>query len=289
MRRWSIVGLMPRLCPWCLACALACTFDASGQGEAPASMSTGGAATSDAVDATGPGATTTTTGGPGSGSGTADATTWTTGEGVLTDASTSTTTGTTDATTSSTGSTTGEPPPPDTTGPPVPPSCDGMFVKQIRLVSEAQVFPPMVAQQSQLGEGTLAFSQIAEQGTITFTFDVPCAGAFAVWGRVLDVDPGVNNYDPDSYYVHVDGAPESGWFYGCQTDQKPAGYSWLRVRTGEQGIPCDETVPLLVDLAAGVHTITLRNREQQDGDGNVAAVARLLIVNDPNYTPVAPD
>lgn len=285
--------MMSRLRPWSLAWsfvgALACTFDASGQGEAPTSASA--ASTGGGSDATGegPGATTTTTTDEpgGSGSETADATTWTTGEGVLTDAGASTSTsGAPDSTSTAAGSTSGEPPP-DTTG--GPPTCDGMFVKQIRLAAEAQVVPPMIAQQSMLGEGTVAFSQVAEQGTAAFTFDVPCAGTFAVWGRALDLDPGVNNDDPDSYYIHVDGAPESGWFYGCQTDQKPAGYSWLRVRTGVQGIPCEQTVPLVVDLAPGAHTITLRNREGMNDDEAVAAIARLMIVNDTNYSPMAPD
>lgn len=277
--------------PWVLACALACTFDASGQGEPPdaATSAASGGGTSTGEPASTGAAVTVTTGESG-GSGTGGETT---GEAALTEASgssgttaaASTTTDTTAAGSTTTDETTG-PPQPETTG---PPSCDGMFVKQIRLVAEAVVTPPMVAGQSNFNEGLVAYSVYAEQGAVTFTFDVPCAGSFAVWGRVLDAEPGVNYYDPDSFYVQSDGGAEAGWFYGCQTLGLQPAYNWLRVRTGQEGAPCDQQAPLTLDLAAGTHTITLRNREQVDGQDHVAAVARLLIVNNPSYAPTLPD
>lgn len=292
---WSMVGEMPSPRPWVLALVVACTYDGSGQGEPPDPETSSGAdaATSTGAPATTSGpATSLMTGGETGDGASGDASGATTGEAALTEAgttSTATSSATSEATTaetSTTDETTGEPPPPETTG---PPSCEEMFYKGIALVLDAQVVPPMVAEMSTKGEGIVAYSSQSEQGTVTFSFDLPCAGSFALWGRVLDAEPGVNNYDPDSFYVRVDGGAEGGWYYGCQTTGLPSGYHWLRVRTGQQGAPCDQQAPLTVDLSAGVHTVTLRNREQQDGQGNVAAVARVLLVNDPNYTPAPPD
>lgn len=287
---------MSRPWAWILVATVACTFDASGFGEPPG-RTTGGAASGEAgTTGTGAGTGGVTDAGTGTsaggltGSGTQEPPVPSTTEGALSEGTTgeSTSTTTTGPETSSTGEmmTSAAETTTSTTG---PPACDGMFVKQITLVADATVAPPMTTQVSMMGEGTVAFSGVAEQGTVTFGFEVPCTGAFAVWGRVLDHEPGVENYDPDSFYVHADDQAEAGWFFGCQTQGQPAAYQWLRVQTGAQGSPCDQQVPLTVGFTAGSHTITLRNREQQDNGGNVAVVARLLIVHDPSYTPTPPD
>jgi len=192
-----------------------------------------------------------------------------------------TTTGlTTDGTTTD-ATTTGVP---ETTG---PPACDEMFFKEVLLVADAVVTAPMEEIVSGKGEGTVAFSKVAQAGTVEFTVDVPCDGEYAVWGRVQDSNPGLVDADPDSYYVRVDGGGEGGWFYGCQTDGLMSGYHWLRVTTAAQPV-CGGGV-WSPQLAAGSHTFRLRNREPEAFDFDVAAVARLLITNDMTYVPKLPE
>lgn len=285
--------------PWLAALLLACSFDASGLGEVPSSVadgsSTGGSAgtgstAGPATTGTPPDPSTSTAGLTGTGTGDDSTSTGpidpgtTTGTGDLTttaDASTSSTTAPDDTTTTTTGTTTTT----TTTG---QQPCD-TFEKHIELVADAVVIPPMVTTVSQVGEGIVAYSTQAESGLVTFTFDVACPGQYAVWGRVLDAEPGVNNYDPDSFYPRLDLAPEVGWYYGCQTGGLSDGYHWLRVRAGIEGAPCQDGVPWTLDLAPGTHAITLRNREQMDGGGNVAAVARILVTRDLNYVPLQGD
>lgn len=268
---------MPRPPPWLSLCTLACTFDASGQGEAPrpdtAASSTQGTSSSSSSSS---GAPTSSAGASGSVGGTQS-----TGEPVLTDATSSSGPGA-----SSSSTATSEPPGTSTTD--APDVCQGLLVKEIELVDGALVEAPMTTLVSESGEGLVAFSGVADSGTVTFTFDLPCPGTYLVWGRVLDMWPDVHDsYDPDSFYVQADGGPEAGWFYGCQTADKP-GYRWLRIRPGAEGAPCDSFEPWVLDLSAGLHTLRLRNREWESG-GRVAVVARVLLVNDPDYLPTMTD
>lgn len=284
-----------------MALLCACSFDASGFGEVPATLAGTGSSDGSGGPLTGTTgspattglATSTSTAGL-TGTATGDPTTGpidpgtTTGTGDLTTSTTGTTTSSTTApdTTTGTSGTTDDTTTTSTTG---PPPCEGMPVKQIELAKDAMVTPPMQKMWSNLDGSEVAYSPQWEAGTATFTFDIDCdGGTFYVWGRVLDYHSGVNNNDPDSYYVRVDGGPESGWFYGCQTGQLSGGYHWLRVRLGTQGAPCDSYTPLVLQLTPGPHTITLRNREGEDDGNHVAAVARLLITSDPNYVPTAP-
>jgi len=192
-----------------------------------------------------------------------------------------TTTGLTTDSTTTDGTTTGVP---ETTGPPV---CDAMVVKEILLVADAVITAPMEKIMSGKGEGMVALSEVAEEGTVSFSVDLPCDGTYAVWGRAQDTNPGNVNADPDSYFVRVDGGEEGGWFYGCQTNGLASGYHWLRVTTA--GMPVCGGGVWSPQLAAGSHTFTLRNREPVAFDDDVAAVARLLITNDMNYVPQLPD
>lgn len=110
-----------------------------------------------------------------------------------------------------------------------------------------------------------------------------------MWGRVLDNTPGVKlDDDPDSFWVRADDGPETGWFYGCQTIMQAAGYRWLRVTSGMLNQSCNAAQPWTLNLTAGSHTVHLRNREPV-GDDNVAAIARVLVTNDLDYVPAAPD
>lgn len=277
------------LCP--LAFALACNFDGTGFGDPPPASA--GDTTTAASTGPAPSSSTTdpTTVTPTTDLSTSSATTLPL---TSTDPSTSststapdddttgipdtTTTGddtTTSSTTSSSTSTTG------------PASCADVFYKQIVKVDDATTVAPMIKamSQQQPEEGIVAYSEVAEQGTVSFPIDVPCDGQLYVWGRVRDAKPGTGSDDPDSFYTRVDAGPESSWFYGCQTGGENSSYRWKRVRTGVQGEPCDDNTVWPVSVTAGAHTITLRNREPKSQVGGVAVIARLLVTSDPDASP----
>lgn len=276
-----------------LPLVLACSFDATGVDTvAPASAAEATVAgSSGGSTSAAPGTSTTSAAGTSGATEAAEATGDPTTDGQSgTDPATSEplTTGpmettapdTTDGTTTD-GTTTGVP---ETTGPPV---CDAMVVKEILLVVDAVITVPMEKVMSGKGEGMVALSEVAEEGTVSFSVDLPCDGTYAVWGRAQDTNPGNVDADPDSYFVRVDGGGEGGWFYGCQTNGLASGYHWLRVTTA--GMPVCGGGVWSPQLAAGSHTFTLRNREPVAFDDDVAAVARLLITNDMNYVPQLPD
>lgn len=175
--------------------------------------------------------------------------------------------------------------PASTTGP--PPPCTDQSFKQIVAVADAEVVAPMTTMDSE--EGLVAYSELAEMGSVRFVVDLPCTGQYAVWGRVLDNMPSSNPDDPDSYYVAVDVGADLTWFYGCQTLNAPVAYRWQRVHLVDPGQTCMEIVPWTIDLSGGPHAITLRNREPINADGHVARIARLLITNDLAYVPTDDD
>ncbi len=148
-------------------------------------------------------------------------------------------------------------------------------------VDEAEVFEPMT-----LGtylDVDYAYSDSLNAGAIRFTFEVECPSMYRMFARVRDDAPGVNNCcDPDSFEVEAPG--QSGdWFYGCDTLQEPAGFSWQAVEF-PNGTSCDDTELVLLDLSPGTHEITLRNRESNYFEAR-AGVAELVLTNDPGFTP----
>ena len=82
---------------------------------------------------------------------------------------------------------------------------------------------------------------------------------------------------------------EDGWFYGCHSFDDPAGWGWHVVDANMAGAQCNEAKDVNLDLGAGSHTIKFRNREGANFLGDVASLARVLITNDPGYTPGAMD
>lgn len=287
-RSWykRVVRCLLRWGPLVLVCG--CSFDASGIAESSAagpgtSGSTASSSSSGAAPGSSGGVVTTgeaesgsagssggvgpvTTGGPGtSGPGTTDV---------------ATTTGLSESSTGGSESSTAGPDETTTTG---APTCPQSY-KQIVKVADASVVAPMAKYMSEMGEGTIAYSQESEKGIVSFSIEPPCDGPVAVWARVQDAKPGVNDKDPDSFYPHVDDLPEEAWAYGCQTWELNAGYHWLRVRMGEIGASCDTFVDWSPPLTAGAHVVSLRNREGKSGTA-VASIARLLVTADLNYVP----
>lgn len=290
---------MRRVLAWGpLALALGCSFDASGIAESsaagPGGTSSSGGPGDPASDPVGdpgssgpgPGTVSVTTGGEGTGegssSGAVDPVTTGGPEPMTTDPST--TTGQPDPSTSGPDETTGEPPDDTTTtGAPMCPQ----FYKQIVTVEQAMVVAPMGKHDSMIETSVVAYSGMMEMGLINFPVTPPCDGPVAVWARVLDANPGsYGQGDPDSFYPHVDNEAETGWFYGCQSGGlEDDEYYWFRVRGGMVGQQCNTYTDWTPQLSAGPHTVTLRNREGQNQQLEVAAVSRLLVTSDLNYVP----
>lgn len=284
-------------CAW-LPLALACSFDASGVGEAASEVAV---VTSSGSTSTGEPPGPTSTGAPDPTTDTGDVTTGlidpttgavdpTTGTSTTTapdpttttDTTTTTTTGD-DTTTTGDDTSTGEPD--QTTG---PDPCETP-TKLVLQASDATVTAPMAKYVSNQGEGMVVYSTVENQGTADFAATLACPGELAVWARVLDLKPGINGNDPDSLFIRVDGGEERTWFYGCQTEDLDAGYNWLRLYTGVQGETCDKAVLLTPNLAAGAHNLVFRNREPMNNEQHVAAIARVLVTSDLAYVPTDDD
>lgn len=135
------------------------------------------------------------------------------------------------------------------------------------------------------GVGLAAFSSERDAGDVEFSFDVDCPGTYYLHAYVADLWAGVHYDDPDSYDVYWPGG-EGSWYYGCQTAGTFDGWHWLQVFTGVQGEPCDTATPVVIELAAGTNVVRLRNREEEVYWGGVAAIARLVVTDDPGYAPM---
>ncbi|WP_084598569.1 glycosyl hydrolase family 28 protein [Actinoplanes subtropicus] len=104
-------------------------------------------------------------------------------------------------------------------------------------------------------------------GSSAIPFTVPSAGTYKLWGRVI----APTNKD-DSFWVRVDGGPWVDW-----NDITPgAAWHWATITDDTKS-----NAPVLADLTAGAHTITVAYRE----DG--AKLDQVLITNDLTAVPAA--
>jgi hypothetical protein len=101
-----------------------------------------------------------------------------------------------------------------------------------------------------------------DAGTIVFTFDIPAAGDYAFWGRVL-----AKNGRDNSFFVAVDNGDFAAWHV-----KKSTSWIWDSLKHGSSS-------DLVMYLEAGRHTLTIKQRE----DGT--KLDKILITNDPSYVP----
>ena len=98
-------------------------------------------------------------------------------------------------------------------------------------------------------------------GSVTYTFSVPVAGNYVVWGRLID---NLGN----SFYISMDSGAYAIWdTVGGST------WGWDLVNNR------DVADPVVYSLGAGQHTLVIKHRE----DG--AKLDRILITNDRAYVP----
>lgn len=110
---------------------------------------------------------------------------------------------------------------------------------------------------------------VNRRGSVEWWINVPVAGTYAIWGRVL----GMNDVS-NSFYVSVDNGTEYWWDL-----KKNNRWEWDRISdrgpngTYEGNAQVD---PVLFNLSAGTHLVRLRNREKN------TIVDQIRITNDLN-------
>jgi hypothetical protein len=113
-------------------------------------------------------------------------------------------------------------------------------------------------------------------GKAVFTFDVPRAGSYAIWGRIIG--PTANN---NSFHVSIDADlvdddPSDGtstiW-------DLPVATAWTMSRVNMRNSVTPTNVDQVYTLTAGTHTLYLNEREDSAG------LDRLLITDDLVATP----
>ena len=190
------------------------------------------------------------------------------------------------------GSSSGEPVDATTTGMPPDPCANPPLETFTIEVSAATVTAPMVTG-THPTHGVYAFSSQADAGTVSFPFATDCEQTWRAWAFVYDEDPGFSTQtDPDSFDVWLDETGSTLWVYGCQNDAIfPAPSQWQWVSVNDTGLCVFENDPITFTLPAGPHAMHFRNVESGtagDGASNpgvVAAIARVVITNDPNFSP----
>jgi polygalacturonase len=113
--------------------------------------------------------------------------------------------------------------------------------------------------------GTNSNSAAPSNGSSVIPFNVTGAGTYKLWGRVM----APTNKD-DSFWVRVDGGTWVNW------NDITSGGSWHWANVTNDA---SSDAPILVNLAAGAHTISFAYRE----DGT--RLDRVLVTNDLNLVP----
>jgi len=131
--------------------------------------------------------------------------------------------------------------------------------------------PMTTATHAQASGGLYVTTPTANQGTVTFNLDIPVAGTYIIWCRVLAPDG-----SSDSFFVSMDGGPED--IYDVAEGTWSPNWQWTRVN-GRAGGPPLTLNPRTFDLTAGLHTLVFRGREAN------SRLDRLIVTNDITFMP----
>lgn len=181
-----------------------------------------------------------------------------------------------------------------TTGPPADP-CDPAPTVMLEVGAADAMRNAEMMLGSVPGVGAYAYSESELAGTASFQFQVQCPGEYYAWAYVHDPSTGIGSQgvrgDPDSFRVAFNANSFVNWLYGCElSDISKSGSTWRWLRAMDNEF-CLSPSTVSVTLEPGTHLFHMTNREsgdhQVDGQdiGDVAAVARVLITNDPAFSP----
>ena len=180
----------------------------------------------------------------------------------------------------------------DSTGPMVDPCDSPDFFSVIVTAGDpgVTITAPMASfDEPDLPGGLYFASEVEEEGLAEFPWEAPCNDEYFLWARVWDETGGAGLDDPDSYYVQMDDGGEAFWRYGCQTNPIFPEPSWYWVRV-QESLTCIDIDPVSYMIDAGPHVARFRNRESGSHDdmnppGEIAAITRVLVTNDPGFVP----
>jgi len=132
--------------------------------------------------------------------------------------------------------------------PPPPPPPPGQVVYYVEPEDESLVAPMTDKGNDDASNHKYVESTVNEEGTVTFTLDVPEGGTYFFWARVKAID-GFH----DSFYVSADGGSED--IFDCAAGNQSPDFQWSRVNGRSSGDP------RMFNFSAGNHTLKFRGRE----------------------------
>lgn len=110
----------------------------------------------------------------------------------------------------------------------------------------------------------------AEQGSVSFSVDVPQTDTYRIWAKVLGA-----SYASDSFYLSVDGKED---VFDAAEGKNSPDWQWTVVNGRNGGAPLTLN-PRTFNLTQGKHTVVFRGREAQTG------LEQIILSNDPNFVP----
>jgi len=133
----------------------------------------------------------------------------------------------------------------------------GQISGQMRIITDGQAF------NNKCVEGF----NVNRRGWTTFNVNIPTAGTYVVWGRILGMDQYTN-----SFFVSVDGGEPFIWDIHKHNQWE---WDWISDRgaTGEAN-EIAEVDPVLFNFTAGNHVLKIGNREKH------TKLDRIVITND---------
>lgn len=156
-------------------------------------------------------------------------------------------------------------------------------VNQNNIFIEAEsgtIVSPMVIANDPLASGGLYVrtpnSGGNGNGHVTFSFNVPEAGNYKIWGRCIA--PGGTS---DSFYYSIDGELDSGNEWDVFQGISVSGWEWDEIsRRGNGSGAAPQVDPVIFNLSPGIHTLRIRTRDDD------TRLDKILITNNLNFMPV---
>ncbi len=158
-----------------------------------------------------------------------------------------------------------------TSTPPPPPSGGGGVQVTAEAESAAIVSPMARRNSSNASGGQYVSTHTANSGQVIFTVNIPSAGTYVIWSRVMAADS-----SSDSFTVSVDGAGADT--FDCAENKWSTNWQWSVVNGRNGGAPLTIN-PRTFNLSAGTHHITFAGRDANTG------LDEIIVTNDLSYVP----
>ncbi len=132
------------------------------------------------------------------------------------------------------------------------------------------VSPMAIVTDTQMPARRYVWSTVANSGTVTHSVDIPKAGTYYMWAKVL-----CPTWKNDSFFISVNGVEDT--FDAAEGKASP-NWQWAQVN-GRGGKGPLTLNPRTFNLVQGKNTVVIRGREINAG------MDRIIITSDPNYAP----